>query len=133
MQIWSGRLVLQLTVRRTGFDSRGRNLVICNLQIPSHSLCEIRAEKTRDFQMQLLHDFSESDTKSNRLENGVRRYEPPIWASPKKQHYSSRTVLTNKHEIWMAFGKTLLSLVSFGLWSHFLNFPGRCRHRSIFQ
>ena len=37
MQVWSNRLVLILTVRRTGFDSRGRNLEICNLRIPSKS------------------------------------------------------------------------------------------------
>jgi len=37
MYILSNQLVLILTVRRTGFDSQGRNLEICNLQIPSKS------------------------------------------------------------------------------------------------
>jgi len=35
MQVWCSRLVFQLTLRRTGFDSRGRNLEIYILQIPS--------------------------------------------------------------------------------------------------
>ena len=40
MQVWSSRLVLQPTVRRTGFDSRGRNLETCNLRIPPYIILE---------------------------------------------------------------------------------------------